>query len=443
MRKQMLSILSGKARFDLLREENRRYRTTQDRLDIEKFQTERFNKIWTYCIREVPFYSFWQDTHGLPDKLSSIHELEFFPPLTKTDLRKHKDLVALTKGIVDYYTTGGSSGEPIRIPRGAGEADRIYAGIFAGRGWNGIEPGDTYVHIWGHAHLLGKGRRALLAKFSRDVKDWVAGGTRLNAYVQDVNVAVEYLEIIARKRPKYLIGYTSSLVWLADSARKLGIDNSAFPGIEAAIVTGESVTDRDIEVIESVLARHVIIEYGAAETGVIAYSRGSDSQLHVLWQNNVVTADSASEAQVTTIYPRIFPVIKYRLGDVLDTLGTDKNLLQIEGVAGREGDVLELANVDGGVARLQVRVFRQILLRVPEVLQVQFVVEPRGGLRVLLRTTSPVDLESIRSYTLSELQKVAGSIDGSAIILEYSDKIFKTLAGKFSAIVSYEEWSRG
>lgn len=315
---------------------------------IADFQLRAFNSTWEDCTSRIPFYRSWAAEHSLPRRVDNLQDLNAFPKLNKKIIMERFEEVCEGLKIDGFYSTGGSAGTPARFPRSKLEANDRFADLYAARSALGIEPGSTYVHLWGHSHLFGEGRLASYRKAVRRVKDIYVGGLRLNAYDLSVEASVRYAEAISGQQVDYIIGYTSALVRIATAAMSLS-DWKPPKNLRTVIVTAETVTDGEIELLESVFEVPCHIEYGAAETGVLAHSQPGSHRLRTMWASNIIATDEESSVLVTTIRRRLFPLINYELGDyVTSTNSIDGSVLEIARVDGRAQESVTIPTLDGG-----------------------------------------------------------------------------------------------
>ena len=113
------------------------FRSRQDLISIEEQQLALFNKTWAQA-RQLPFYSYWQEKHDLPNQILNLSSLDSWPVLNKEVLRENFDLVSQTPGITGAYTTSGSTGQPFSFPKGANEQEAAYASMWSYRSANGL-----------------------------------------------------------------------------------------------------------------------------------------------------------------------------------------------------------------------------------------------------------------------------------------------------------------
>lgn len=413
------------------------YAATTSAVNIENRQVQKFNTVWRYCLAEVPFYRRWAADHGLPSSIGSVSDLHDFPVLQKHDIVENHDEIFQGGRIKLAYSTGGTTGTPTRYPLGPGEALINYANTYAARAWWGIRPFDSYVHLWGHSHLFAGGMRGRIAKAKRRVADDLINATRLNAYDMTEAALHRHYTDMCSSRPSFLVGYTSAVVKLAHFIERTGLDTCPLKAMKAVIVTAETVTELDARIIGRVFATPVVTEYGSAETGTIAVSRGGTWPLQVLWDSFALTVGPDDALAVTTLSPRLFPLIRYGIGDQVtampDSLG---NVHELAAVRGRAHDVIRVGTVDGDALELSAILPVHILKNDNRVISVQFRQETEHRLRIFVQAGAPITVPEISSFFAQRLQLDHPSFDPSSVEIEMVREPKLTKAGKHALFVS-------
>lgn len=396
----------------------------------------RFNAIWSYCLQEVPFYRAWSVEHGLPSAINQVAELAAFPALTKKLMTERYEEVFQHGAIKTYYSTGGSTGEPVKYPRGAADADSSWANTYLGRSWWGIRPFDPHVLMWGHSHLFGSGVRGRIKQLKRRIADHALRITRLDAYdLSEAALRADY-DAIRRKDPVFVIGYTSTVFRLATFMEGLGLEMGDGTSLRGVVVTAETASDADIAKIEEVFRAPVIIEYGAAETGVIATSRGGSRPLQMLWDSFICLAREEGQLHLTTIEPRLFPLINYAIGDVGETGdGSTASVLKLDRVVGRSQDTVKVMTKHGQTLTLSAILPVHILKLYGDIVGIQFKQHKDDRLSIFIEAGRPIDLEDMADYFRRELQKDHPDFDEKSVAFHQVETSQKTLAGKHRLFV--------
>ena len=99
--------------------------------------------------KNVPFYQEQLVIFGLgPDKLETLDDLECFPIISKNQIQETPEEFANSDFDKASYwvTTGGSTGLPLRIIKGAEGLGRRRAAMYRFYEWWGIDVGDKQAH---------------------------------------------------------------------------------------------------------------------------------------------------------------------------------------------------------------------------------------------------------------------------------------------------------
>lgn len=299
------------------------YRTGLSRRGIRDWQLRRFNELWKTIARESPHYRSLRTERGVSDQFDDWREFsEQLPIMTRESVRGCVDQMRTSLRPADYRrVTGGSTAEPIQLPAWRSE-DRI-AGLdsWRGRSWFGVDAADRLFLLWGHSHLLGEGIGGWFSGKWRALKDFGFGYRRCSAYDLSDPALHDAALALLNYNPDYVVGYSTALHRLAHVNQQL---HEAFRRLRLKVViaTGESFPSSESStLISRVFGCPVAMEYGAVETGVIAHQR-RDGRFQVFWGNYFLEGIESDiwpgryELLVTTLYPRLIPLIRYSIGDL-------------------------------------------------------------------------------------------------------------------------------
>ena len=422
----------------LLEQKKELYSNKSSSEDITDFQLKEFNKVWEGAVKNFIFYKDLKDAFSLPERIGSLEELQGFPTLTKEMLSENEriisdDLQQYRK--IQYVRTGGTSGSTTRFPTNSEQRNYEYANTYLGKSWHQIAPFDRIIHIWGHSHLFGSGFKGRINEIKRFIVNKIIQTKRLNAYQLDISTVNSYIKEIVRYKPKIIIGYTSSLFIISKYITDNKI-NVQFSNLSRIILTTESASKEDIQLIQQAFNVQVILEYGMAETGVIAYSSESMDKCKVLWDSFVCIEDT-KELILTTIYQRCFPLINYGTGDkLIKTVKFNSSIIEFENIDGRKQDIFHVFSDD-------------FLKQIPisAVMIVHMLKEWPGVLSIASKQANPgiievhiygqdLDLDSIKAFLLKKIRSELGKISSESIILISAKSINRSLAGKHSSIIS-------
>ena len=398
------------------------------------YQLSEFNSIWRAALG-TPFYAMWADRFSLPSQIVSLDELQDFPALRKSDLVEHFRLLDFTRGSGPYVSTGGSTGAPVKLPRSPLEAEDSFARAFLGKVAAGALPGDSYVHLWGHSFLFGTGRSRHLKLAKRRAKDWLAGGVRLSAYDYTDAAVQQQVSALVRKNPVYVIGYTSALVRLARVALETGdFTREALTNLKFVVVTAETATESDRQIIEEGLGAPCLVEYGCAEAGVLAHSEVGGGGLRTYWRSVILSADRLGHARVTTIAPRGFPLVNYDLNDRLGGAERSASLLKFDSVEGRAQDIFDISLSSGDVIAVGGRFLVHSAKTVPGVLTVQYS-QRTDGIDVYVTLSGGARPEMVRAQIGSDLRSEFGQVEEGSVRVFQVSRPVPSKSGKLTLSV--------
>lgn len=428
----MVGRLLLQERLRALEENKRLYAAMRDPGEIVAHQIDRFNAAWQRCCKAIPFYREWRARYDLPDRISSAKDLERFPVLEKRVIQDNQRLVFQDGRVRSYRSTGGSTGEPTRFPVSSRELVPNYADIYVGRSWYGVQPLDRMLLFWGHSHVFGTGVKGVLESYRRALYDRLLNIRRLNAYDLTPNTIERYVDVYRRERNiKVIVGYTSCIYKLAKHIYENSPTAGRKDSLKAVIVTSETVTDMDIGLLGTVFGVPVAIEYGMAETGVIAHSRETPKNIRILWDSFLTTAGPDGGLRVTTLYEKLFPLVNYDTGDVVDiSEEVDGSVLGVSAVLGRRRDVLRIGTVGGAYVDVSGILIVHILKSYPHIFSMQCEQVEPDRVRILLLADRPLDTDHVKAYFLKEIRKDHRDVDGRCIEVRQVTALLMTPAGK-------------
>lgn len=404
--------------------------------EVARMQLADLNAAWKASLASSPWARAVARIEDLPEHFSSWEEFDARTPvIDKKRLRKALTSVKGGEDRVLWRSTGGSTGEPFNFPVWPQEVATTSLDIWLGRGRLNIRPEDPVFLLWGHAHLLGSGVKGALNKFKRRMLDRLLGYTRVSAYAlapTDLSAACDRL--LARK-PAYVIGYSSALDKFARQNRDRATEIASL-GLKAVIATAEGFPRIDsAEIIGRTFGAPVVMEYGAVETGPLAYQDGNGSypvfHAHHRLSFRGGEGPAANEILVTSLYPRALPLMRYALGDLAEAAPADVEegcVLRLSRVLGRCNDIVPLPSG----ATVHSEAFTHCVRDISDLDAFQVVVT--DGAWPLIRYAAKADLPS---DAVSEIRRRLALIDPGMdrTELERVDEIATSVAGKHRMIV--------
>jgi phenylacetate-CoA ligase len=321
-------------------------RESWSRAQIEAWQIEKLNELWSHAVAHVPYYSRLACEHSLPAKFASIAEFSnSVPLLPRLDVRDDpKDFLSAQARPGGWKCTSGSSGKPLSAYWSHdAHQQSLYAKYRSYAAW-GIEPFDRTVFLWPSGASRAAGFAGALSRARQPVIDRLRNRLRLPATTLSSQRLREYLAKMKAFAPAMLYGYSRALYLLALEAEAAGYSSDS---LRLVVATSEPAWPHMIHKMERALNAPAVREYGAVECGVMATDAPQDRMLRVredqILMETLPRNDGYYDIVVTVLTNPSFPLIRYAIGDL-----TDQPLQRPEGggfailsgIAGRDNDLL-------------------------------------------------------------------------------------------------------
>lgn len=295
---------------------------------------------------QVPFYrAAWDERRRRGDR-ASWEQLENWPVLTKETLRAQPaafvaDDCDPRRMFRDH--TSGTSGQPLDLWMTRRTVREWYA-LFEARArrWNGVSRHDRWAILGGQ--LVTSVRR-------RKPPFWVWNQALHQLYMSSYHLSPaligHYLDALAAKRVRYVLGYTSSLYAVAEQALAHGRTDIR---LQVAITNAEPVLDYQRDAISRAFQCPLRETYGMAEI-VAGASECDAGKLHTWPEVGWIEAGPASDGVhgallCTSLLNADMPLVRYRVGDrsagvdAETGCGCGRGLPVLRPVEGRLDDVL-------------------------------------------------------------------------------------------------------
>jgi phenylacetate-CoA ligase len=302
----------------------------EDQVGVPEGTTRQLlSRLLAHCAEAVPYYAEIMARRGEAYKQSPEAYLAQFPILTKGLLTRHFEQLKsqdLGRRRWRYESSGGSTGEPVRVIQDQACWDSQAALEDLGLYWAGREVGEPMVSLWGSERDLQGNMGLKMRALNR-----LANTTLLNAYHMTPERMQAYLDWLNVKRPKVIVAYAQAIYDLAQFAENAGV--AVTP--QAAILTSASTLHPFMrEKIEKVFGCRVFDRYGCREVGSIACECPHHAGLHVFpWGNYIEIVDEKGRPVppgvegnilVTSLTNYAMPLIRYQMGD-RGSLAADAN----------------------------------------------------------------------------------------------------------------------
>lgn len=414
----------------------RRFRAEDEARTASDSVPARLAAILAHAGSNVPFYR--AALEGLDEQVGNdpFAALTELPLLTKETIRERFEALCsadLPSRSTYEQTSGGSTGEPVRLIQDMGFRDHDNAVQLLMSSWTGWRPGDPEIVITGSERDILESSIG----FRANVANRLMRRRFFNAFRMASETMRECLERIDAQRPKVIRGYAQSLDDLAHFAERESIEISPQ---NAIISTAGTLYPFMRERIETRFGCRVFDQYGSREVSGIAGECGHGAGLHVFpWMNyveivdeegNPLPAGSEGRVIVTSLCNFAMPMIRYEIGDRATLVPDDapdcpcgRRGQRIAEVAGRTVDTFEA--LDGTLVNGEY--FTHLLYFRDSVKRFQVV--QRGPALVVYRIVASAPLaEAERSAIERDTRAAMGA--GCEVEFELVDDILPSGSGK-------------
>jgi phenylacetate-CoA ligase len=329
------------------------------------------------------------------------------------------------------YFTSGTSGTTLAVPIDDASRQRNYAFFKRALSWAGVENGRSVTFA---------GRPIVPARWSRPTTVWrwnPALRNRLfSSYHLSPGNAAAYSRDLCAYAPDYIDSYPSSIALLAALFRDTGLPA---PRVKAVVTSAETLTQPQRALIEEVFSARCFDQYGCTEQSVfVSQCERGTYHLHpeygiveVLRDGEPVRRGEPGEIVCTSFTNDAFPLLRYRLGDVV-ALGESgcpcgRQFPVLDSILGRLDDVL--VTPDGRrVGRLDPVFKGRRTIR-----EAQIVQESKSLVRVRI-VPGPDYADNDGLAVVEELKARLGDV--MHIRVERVTCIERTVSGKFRAVIN-------
>ncbi|GHD38533.1 phenylacetate--CoA ligase family protein [Mycetocola manganoxydans] len=413
----------------VLRDSRERFReiVAHEHMDPERLQAlqdQRAIAHARFAMEHSPYYRDRYSAAGFTLKdLEDPAAFASLPIIEKSEVREHSDRFASSEAnpkTARPAGTGGSTSAPLkllhdrRVPVRALEW-RLYR-------WWGVHPSDNIATIYRQFWSEKESQR-------HSLRWWPSRRFQLDTSRLDRSSVDAFISDWRRWNPSLLTGYVGGIVELARMLEDRGISLS--PPVAVA-VTAAPMSPAQRTEIEAVFRAPVYDHYRCGEFPWIAGECSQHDGMHTFadlrkvevvgTDDRQVAAGVTGETVITDLTNRVFPLIRYRLGDRTSPIDgvcrCGVTLPRISSVAGR---VTESARLPNGQV-IAGDFLTEIFVKNPEAVR-QFQVHQQADYSIVLRCilgSSPRAEEEVDSV-VRELRDVVG--DAVPVRLELVETI--------------------
>jgi phenylacetate-CoA ligase len=410
----------------------------ESRLPGEKIRSLQFLRLKALLCDAYATHAFYRkrfDAAGFdPFHMREPDEIKRIPILSKEEYRQFtNDFFQQQPGRCNAWYrdgTSGSTGMPLTIYRTWDERAYMSAKWMGVLYCNGYTRRDRTFSIPSPHRLQ---RESIIQNFGLFARYSVP----YNALAEEMVTA--YLKC----KPTIIYANKSQLVVMALYCQKNGIN---LPKPRLCVSAAETMDAGSRALITGLFGEDCLVEaYGTVETNILAWQeRGEEDVFRVSHATNLLEvlnddAGRTSGAQnntntgravVTDFFIRSFPLIRYDLGDVLET-ETCNGVTVIRKIRGRMDDWVIFPDGD----RRSFHFFYEIMERRPEILQFRVIQEAYDRIRINAVKAPDGDAEALERDLLSDLRREVRD-DGVTYVIEWVDDIPPDPNGKLRMLIS-------
>lgn len=323
--------------------ELREFELLDQKTQIEK-QKKLLYHFFIFCQKNIPYYQeLFKKYNFEPVKIfKDLNYVQTLPILSKEIIKEYSDQLKKPWGGFHERKTGGSTGQSVLFYYDQQGLDwtsaiNLYSLELAGKMPHhkdchisselGIEPPNIKYRLIDWIKLFSQNRKRLMIEsFS------------------EKNLKRNYEEL-KKMRPYLLQGHPSSAYAIASYIKEHNISPKKLCDVFEP--SGEMLTQKIVERIESYLKCKVVNRYGNAEFGVMAHSLPNHDykKLKIFRRAFYIEPTSQSNIIVTGITNLGFPLIRYDTGDI-GTVKEEKDGLYLYDIQGRVHDLVTIGGHD-------------------------------------------------------------------------------------------------
>lgn len=377
--------------------------------ELINYQVNNIKELLKYSYNNVSFYKQrFQEASFNYEKFKYLDQLKNIPPLTRKDLQNNlTDLLSIEKDLSKCKkgSSSGSTGSPIIYYHDLDELSSGRAAVLFCKVLGGYNLGDRWLNIWGNPTAVNVEWKRMGSKISK----FVFNEIRFPAYKLNSEIEFKNLSnLILRKRPKYIYGYTNAIYLLAEFLDK---NNIKIDFVYGVFTTAENLHDFQRVVIEKNLGK-VYDHYGSSEISGIAAQTTFDKNYNIIsprvfceFGDIVDNSVNARKIMLTSFYNKVLPFLRYENGDLAvegEKVKNNINFQIFKSIEGRTSDIIKLPS--GGSLVVPSFFGSRMLKNISGIVQYQIVKREKDLLDVNLVVNSDFNNDSkiIIHKTLNE-----------------------------------------
>ena len=271
---------------------------------LAQLQLERAVEFLSFAARHSRFYQqAFAEVGFRPQFVTSIDDLACLPPVDKATLIQHNREIHSDYRFTGFVAeTSGTTGSALEFFKSEAWDSTNRAHLMRAYDWYGVKPWERSGYLWGYNVDPKRAYRVRLLDMLQN---------RFRMFTYDGHAVRQFAEKL--RSATYVAGYSSMIYEVARLIQDMDLER---PRLRLVKGTSEMILDAYHGVSTEAFGRKITSEYGAAEAGLIAFECPSGS-MHVNAEDVIVETEADGGILITNLVSHSFPIIRYRLGDVV------------------------------------------------------------------------------------------------------------------------------
>lgn len=405
--------------------------------ELDAYQDDRLRAVVQHAYEHVEFYRRRFDAARLtPADIRTVADLPKLPLLEKEEIRQAgSTMIADTcdRRSLFAHPTSGSTGLPMTLYTDRDALQTEYAFTWARRR-PGVTRGEPYSSFTG-LQIVRPGQKS--GPFWR--KNYAANQTMYSVFHMNDRTLPKYVADLDRHPLAYMEGYPAPVYTIAEFIERTGAEFSNYP--RAVFSTSEELQPNYRRTIERVMRTKVWDMYGQGEfaAAVTEYPCGHmhyDMDYGIIELLEVGREDGLVKAEMicTSLYNRSWPLIRYRVGDLVLLDPGESPAPQ----CGHQGPIIRRIHGRTGAYFIlpdgtKVTNISVIAKRCRNIVSMQVLQEQAGQIEILVQKAPGFGPEDEQTILDSFAAKLGGDLRMS---IRYVDGPVLSRRGKFMSIIS-------
>lgn len=403
---------------------------------ILQYKEEQLDKIIHYAYRHCPYYKMRFRREGLtPQDFKGLDSLKKFPVLTKDEVRaNYLGMISEEydkKKLIPNHTSG-STGKALDFYWSKENLQFYWATVWRGRHRFGIHRGDIHLNFTGKLVVPLEQKNPPYWRFNRSLNQYM-----LNMQHITKEKMPAFIDFLNKTEYKFAVGYPSIMHSFAVIADELGMKIKNAPAY--IFSSAEKMYENQKQAIMHLFPETMIVEhYGFSENAASASKCSKmiyheDYELgHLELKNPILTPEGTYGSLLATGFRNLgMPFIRYEIGDKAifsnQPCGCGLHSQAIVDIEGRNEDYI-ITPEGAHIMRMDYLFKDKYTIKECQVIQ-----REQGSIiiRIVRRKGYNTRMEESVRQAVNNL--ISPSLK---VTFEYVDRIPRTQAGKFRAVVS-------